>query len=135
MSFRRAIAIVSAVLVPALAQAQRTTTGVVTGRVVDSNGGVLPGVTVTLRSPEVLGAFTGVTDGEGGYRITNLPPGTYEVKAELEGFQTVIRHETVRLGAVTAVDITLSVGSVSETVTVHGESPIVDPERAGLSVN
>ena len=69
------------------------------------------------------------------YRVTNLPPATYDVRAELAGFQTVIRKETVRLNAVTEVDFTLSVGSVAETVTVTGESPIVDPERAGLSVN
>lgn len=135
MAFRRAILMAGFLLVPALALAQRTTTGTVTGRIVDSNGGVLPGVTVTLKSPEALGEFSGVTDGEGIYRVSNLPPATYEVKAELQGFQTVIRHETVRLGAVTQVDITLSVGSVSETITVQGESPLVDPERAGLSVN
>ncbi|MBI1875952.1 MAG: TonB-dependent receptor [Acidobacteria bacterium] len=135
MAVRRAILIGGLLLIPALALAQRTTTGTVAGRIVDSNGGVLPGVTVTLKSPEALGEFTGVTNGEGIYRIQNLPPATYEVKAELQGFQTIIRHETVRLGAVTQVDVTLSVGSVSETVTVQGESPIVDPERAGLSVN
>ena len=57
------------------------------------------------------------------------------MRVELEGFQTVIRQEAVRLGAVTQVDVTLAIGSLSETVTVQGESPLVDPERAGLSVN
>ena len=122
-------------LVPVLAFAQRTTTGTVTGRIVDANGGVLPGVTVTLKSPEALGLFSGVTDATGTYRVSNLPPATYEIRAELEGFQVMVRQETVRLGGVTQVDMTLTIGSLAETVTVQGESPLVDPERAGLSVN
>jgi hypothetical protein len=120
---------------PHAAWAQRTTTGTVVGKIVDSSGSVLPGVTISLKSPEALGDFTAVTDGAGVYRATNLPPGTYELRAELAGFQSVIRRAPVRLNAVTEVDFTLSVGSVSETVTVLAESPIVDPERAGLSVN
>jgi hypothetical protein len=120
---------------PHVALAQRTTTGTVVGKIVDSSGSVLPGVTISLKSPEALGDFTAVTDGGGAYRVTNLPPGTYELRAELAGFQSVIRKAPVRLNAVTEVDFTLSVGSVSETVTVLAESPIVDPERAGLSVN
>src|SRR5262249_28642304 len=110
-------------------------TGTVAGKISDSSGAVLPGVTVTLTSPEALGQFTGVTDGQGLYRVTNLPPATYDIRAELAGFQTVIRKAPVRLNAVTEVDFTLSVGTVSETVTVTAEAPIVDPERAGLSVN
>src|SRR5438874_2444751 len=121
------------VLVPATAFAQRSTTGTVTGKIVDSSGAVLPGVTVSLKSPEALGQFTGVTDAEGLYRVTNLPPATYDVRAELSGFQSVVRRAPVRLNAVTEVDFTMSVGSMSEEVTVTAESPIVDPERAGLS--
>jgi hypothetical protein len=121
--------------VPGTAFGQRTTTGTIIGKVVDSSGAVLPGVTITLKSPETLGQFVGVTDGQGLYRVTNLPPATYDIRAELSGFQAVIRKAPVRLNAVTEVDFTLSVGAVSETVTVIAESPIIDPERAGLSVN
>ena len=123
------------VCLPAELLAQRATTGAVIGKVLDSSGAVLPGVTISLKSPEALGQFTAVTDGEGAYRVVNLPPATYELRAELSGFQSVIRKAPVRLNAVTEVDFTLSVGSVAETVTVTAESPIVDPERAGLSVN
>ena len=123
------------VCLPAVALAQRSTTGTVIGKVLDASGAVLPGVTISLKSPEALGQFTAVTDGEGVYRVVNLPPATYELRAELSGFQSVIRRAPVRLNAVTEVDFTLSVGAVSETVTVTAESPIVDPERAGLSVN
>ncbi|PYR05712.1 MAG: hypothetical protein DMG00_20905 [Acidobacteria bacterium] len=59
--------------------AQRTTTGTVIGKIADSSGAVLPGVAVTLSSPEALGQFTGVTDSQGAYRVTNLPPATYDV--------------------------------------------------------
>ena len=120
---------------PRVVLGQRTTTGTVIGKIVDASGAVLPGVAVSLKSPDAMGQFGGVTDGQGTYRVTNLPPGTYEVRAELSGFQTVIRNAPVRLNAVTEVDFTLSISAVSETVTVLAESPIVDPERAGLSVN
>jgi Carboxypeptidase regulatory-like domain len=134
---RLLVVLASAVFVafPAAASAQRTTTGTIVGKIVDSSGAVLPGVAVSLKSPEALGDFSGITDSNGVYRVTNLPPATYEIRAELAGFQTVIRKAPVRLNAVTEVDFTLSVGTVSETVTVTAESPIVDPERAGLSVN
>src|SRR5262249_34811575 len=122
-------------LIPATLLAQRATTGTVTGKIVDSSGALLPGVTVSLQSPEVLGQFSAVSGADGTYRVSNLPPATYDVRAELSGFQTVVQKVIVRLNAVTDVTFTLSVGSLAETVTVIGESPIVDPERAGLSVN
>lgn len=115
--------------------AQATGTGTVVGRVADSSGGVLPGVTVTLRSPEALGQFTAVTDAEGNYRVSNLLPATYEARFELDGFQTVLHKVTVRLGATVILDVTMRVGAITETITVTGEAPIVDPERAGLAVN
>jgi len=134
-SLAAAAAVAALVFTPSPAVAQRTTTGTVAGKVLDTSGAVLPGVAVSLTSPDALGQFSGVTDSQGVYRVTNLPPATYDVRAELSGFQTVIRKAPVRLNAVTEVDFTLSVGSVSETVNVLAESPIVDPERAGLSVN
>ena len=109
-------------LVPGPAFAQRSTTGTVTGKIVDSSGAVLPSVTVSLKSPEALGQFTGVTDAEGLYRVTNLPPATYDVRAELSGFQSVVRKAPVRLNAVTEVDFTMSVGSMSEEVTEIGRA-------------
>jgi hypothetical protein len=122
-------------LCPVEAFAQRATTGTVTGRVIDSSGAVLPGVAVTLKSAEALGVFTGVTDAQGLYRVSNLPPATYDVEAALEGFQSVVRQVIVRLNGVSEVDFTLSIGSVAETVTVTAQASIVDPERAGLSIN
>src|ERR1051325_10838003 len=101
MGFRgRFLIVVALACAPAAAFAQRTTTGTVTGKIVDSSGAVLPGVSVSLKSPEALGDFSAVTDGQGTFRVTNLPPATYDVRAELSGFQTVIRKATVRLNAV-----------------------------------
>src|SRR5215510_8516570 len=89
------------VLLPVFAFAQRATTGVVTGRIVDSSGGALPGVTVTLKSPEALGDFSAISDHEGVYRVGGLPPATYDIKAELQGFQSIQRQAMVRLNSVT----------------------------------
>jgi hypothetical protein len=122
-------------LVPAFAFAQATGTGTVTGRVVDSSGGVLPGVTVTMKSPQALGQFTAVTDAQGLYRIANLTPAGYEARAELQGFQTVVQQVAVRVASTVAVDFALTIGAMTETVNVTAETQIVDPERAGLSIN
>lgn len=122
-------------LLPAFVLAQASGTGTVTGRVVDSSGGVLPGVTVTMKSPQALGQFTAVTDAQGLYRIANLAPAAYEARAELQGFQTVVQQVAVRVASTLAVDFTLAVGAMTETVNVTAETPIVDPERSGLSIN
>jgi hypothetical protein len=130
------LGLVSALLlVPSFVFAQASGTGTVTGRIVDSSGAVLPGVTVTMKSPQALGQFTAVSDSQGVYRIANLPPAAYEARAELQGFQTVAQPVTVRVATTLSVDFTLSVGAMTETVNVTAETPIVDPERAGLSIN
>ena len=64
--------------------AQSSGTGAVVGRIADSSGALLPGVTVTLQIPQALGQYTAVTVADGTYRIPNLPPATYEAKAELQ---------------------------------------------------
>jgi Carboxypeptidase regulatory-like domain len=134
-AFTRSVIVFALLLVPVAASAQRATSGTITGKIVDGSGGVLPGVLVTVTSSEVLGTYTAITGVEGTYRIANIPPATYDVKAELTGFSSVIQQAPLNLNSVLDLDFTLKVGSVAETVTVVGESPIVDPERAGLSVN
>jgi hypothetical protein len=112
------------VLVPAVASAQ----GSITGVVKDPSGAVLPGVTVEAASPVLIEKIrTVVTDGTGQYRIVDLRPGTYTVTFTLTGFVPVKREGIELTGSFTAsVDADLRVGSVAETVTVTGESPIVD---------
>src|SRR5437588_13044996 len=72
-----------ALATPAFAQ----TTGQVIGTVVDAQGGVLPGVTVSATSPQLQGTRTAITDSTGTFRFPTLPPGTYSIKANLAGFQ------------------------------------------------
>ncbi len=112
------------VLMPALAFAQASITGVVK----DSSGAVLPGVTVEVSSPALIEKTrTAVSDGTGQYRIVDLRPGTYEVSFTLTGFTTVKREGIELSGAFTAtINADMKVGAVAETITVSGATPIVD---------
>ena len=98
------------------------------GAVRDSSGAVLPGVTVEAASPALIEKVrTTVTDSAGRYRIEDLRPGTYSVTFTLAGFATVKRDGVIVSGtAVIAIDADLRVGGVQETVTVTGETPVVD---------
>src|SRR5256885_8891052 len=122
--------LLSLALVPAIALAQGQT-GTIAGVVKDTSGAVLPGVTVEVASPALIEKVrTAVTDGEGAYKIINLRPGTYSVTFTLTGFSTVKREGIELTAAFTAiVNADMKVGTVSETVTVSGESPIVDTQN------
>src|SRR5882672_3299713 len=97
------------------------------GTAKDAQGGVLPGVTVTATSPALIGQRTAVTETDGRYLITNLPSGTYALKFELQGFQPFVRQNiVVTQGSTLTVDVTLEVASLSESITVTGDSPMVD---------
>ncbi|PYR11292.1 MAG: hypothetical protein DMG00_10555, partial [Acidobacteria bacterium] len=112
------------VICPTAAWAQAS----LAGAVKDTSGAVLPGVGVEAASPALIEKVrTAVTDGSGRYRIEDLRPGTYTLTFALSGFVT-LKHDGVILSgsAVTTVDAELRVGGVSETVTVTGESPVVD---------
>ena len=108
--------------------------GVITGRVIDPSGAVLPGVSLSLTSPSVMGVRTAITDDQGGYRFGLLPPGVYTLKFELQGFNSVIR-EGVQLtaGFTSTLNVTLEVGAVSEAITVAGSSPLIDVTNATVA--
>jgi hypothetical protein len=111
-------------VVPVLAQVQ---TGEITGKVSDDTGAVLPGVTVTLTSPVLIQPQAATTSETGSYRFTLIPIGTYSLKFELPGFKTVVREGIlVNIGFTAQVNQQLAISTVQETVTVSGESPIVD---------
>ncbi len=101
--------------------------GRLSGNVKDAQGGVLPGVTVTATSPALIGSRTATTETDGQFLLANLPSGVYTLRFELAGFQTVLR-ESIRLsqGSTLSVDIDLQVATLAETITVTGESPVVD---------
>jgi hypothetical protein len=115
------------VLVPGIAAAQSAIAGVAR----DATAGVLPGVTVEVSSPALIEKTRStVTDQAGQYRVVDLRPGTYTVTFTLQGFNSVKREGVVLDANFTApVNVEMRVGSITETVTVTGESPIVDVQN------
>jgi hypothetical protein len=127
-----------ALMLPAVAAGQSVgaTTGAINGKVVDSSEGVLPGVTVTISAPQMQGSQTAVTNEEGNYRFPGIPPGTYTVRYELPGFASVVREGIrVTLGFTATLNVTMSVSGLQETVTVTGDSPVVDVSSTRTSTN
>jgi hypothetical protein len=112
-------------------------TGSILVRAVDEQAAVMPGVTVTISSPiMVAGTMTGVTDAGGAYRFPSLSPGTYSVRIELSGFQVITREGiAVSVGQTTPLEFTLRVAGLAESVTVTGQSPVVDTTRVNVGVN
>jgi hypothetical protein len=121
---RALIVVTLLVLAPAAAFAQASITGVVR----DASGAVLPGVTVEAASPALIEKIRTVVTGiDGQYRIVDLRPGAYTVTFTLTGFSTVRREGLELSGSLTAtIDADMRVGGVEETITVTGETPLVD---------
>ena len=123
------VALVALVLSPGTVWAQEN--AAIAGAVTDATGGVLPGVTVQATSEALIeGTRVAVTDGSGLYQIIALRPGTYAVTFTLPGFSTVVREDIVlNVGFTANVDAELNVGSVEETITVTGATPVVDVQN------
>jgi hypothetical protein len=101
--------------------------GDISGRVTDTSGAVLPGVTVTVSSPVLINSLTAITAESGAYQFPRVPIGTYSVKFDLPGFKTLVREDVrITVGFNAQVNAQLEITAVQETVTVTGESPIVD---------
>ena len=125
------VVVVSLLLAAGLASAQ--TFGQITGRVLDASGGVLPGASITVTNPQTGVAATEEANTAGVYVFPNLLPGTYNVKVELQGFQSAVRNsvelqtqQTVRL------DFSLAIGTIEETVEIVGSSPMINTEDAAI---
>jgi hypothetical protein len=114
------------VMVPAVFS-QSKETGAITGKVMDEESNPLPGVTLTLTSPNLMGARSSVADAAGVFRFPALPPGEYQVKAELSGFGTAIR-EKIRVNTTSTlnIDIQMKPSTISEEVTITAQSPTID---------
>jgi hypothetical protein len=120
--------------VPASAQVAAAT-ATIHGQVTDESGATLPGVTITLRSPALqVPQIAVVSDERGEYRITTLPIGIYTVEYELSGFQT-LRLSEIRLtaGFMAKLDQSMKIGALAETVTVSGQTPLVDVTQASTA--
>ena len=106
--------------------------GGISGRVTDSSKGRLPGATVTMTNVATNVASTTTTNGEGDYNILYLTPGTYTLTVELSGFKKMVREGIeVRIGDKLAIDTTLDVGRIEETVSVTAESRLVETRSGG----
>jgi hypothetical protein len=115
--------------------AQRTT-GTIIGTVTDDTGAVLPGVTVTLKSAAVPGTPTTVTSETGVYRFPALPPGEYALSFTLQGFTTINREQIpLAVGGTEEVNVQLKVSAIAESITVTGESPVVNVASTQITTN
>jgi hypothetical protein len=130
----RQVVVIGALLlaVPVVARGQEAT---IIGTVTDATGSVLPGVSITAVHEATGNRFSSVTDGLGKYQIP-ARIGTYQITASLPGFTTVERPGvTLLVGQTVAIDIQMTVSTVAETVTVTGESPLIDISSSSLGGN
>lgn len=133
MTWKRALCMVALLALfgtsTGLAQQQ---TGEIFGRVTDSSGAVLPGTTVTVTGPTLLQPRIATTSATGSYSVPELPIGRYSVSFELPGFRGVVREEIrITIGFSAQINAELAVSTVEETVTVTGESPLIDTRETG----
>ncbi len=133
MALVRAVAGIVIFILGLAASSAAQGTGDIVGRVADSSGGVLPGVTVTATSLATNINRTTVTSETGDYAFTLLPIGIYEVKTDLAGFKTQTARVTLSTGDRARVDVKLELGAVSESVTVAGESPLLQTDTSRVS--
>src|SRR5437867_839307 len=133
---RRGVVVVWMLMVVAGSAAAQQT-GMLSGVVRDAQGAVLPGVTVAASSAALIGGTrTSVTGAGGGYQFSDLPPGIYTVSYELPGFSTLKREDIrVLVAQITRLDVDLAVGGIQETVTVSGQSPVVDVSSTTTQTN
>jgi hypothetical protein len=115
---------------------QITQTGTLNGTVYDQEKQPLPGVTVSIKSPALMGTLEMVTTERGHYRFPALPPGDYTVTFKLQGFKTLVREGIkVNVGVTTTLDVTLEQSAIEESITVTGQAPTVDIQRTSMTAS
>ena len=139
MNYRYIRLLVTALLIATMAApvlvAQTSTTGAIEGKITDSSGAPLPGVTVELTSPNLQGTKTDVTDSKGMFRFSLLPPGTYGLTATLAGFSPTKQGSIiVSLSRVVTLDVRMS-AAVTEQITVTAAAPVVDVTSTTTGAN
>ncbi|MBI4888600.1 MAG: TonB-dependent receptor [Acidobacteria bacterium] len=116
------------------AAAAQDTTATILGTLTDTSGAVLPGVTVTVTRVDTAQTRTVTSDEGGRYRVALLPPGRYEVTAQLSGFQTVVRSGiTLTVGQEALVNVQMALGNVAESITVEAAAPLVETTTGTIS--
>src|SRR5262245_64647384 len=112
----------------------QTGTSVITGTVMDSSGGAIPSVDVTLTNQETGTNQQALTNDTGSYRFTALPPGTYRIEAQLVGFERLSRGPiTLQVSQTLAMDLALQVGQIGQTVDVTEAAPLIDSQTSDVS--
>ena len=134
LNVRTALVVVAALMMVTSAFAQ-STTGRLVGNVVDDTGAALPGVTVTIASPVLIGgAQTKITDGAGEFSFVGITPGEYSLKADLSGFVSQERNEIlVALGGSRSITIEMPQGTFGGEIEVVAETPVVDPTQVNTN--
>jgi outer membrane receptor protein involved in Fe transport len=115
---------------PAVAQQETAT---IIGTVVDAQKGALPGATVTAKNLNTGFVRSGVTDAEGRYRLAAVPPGSYEIAAEMQGFSGALRRGvTLTVGAESVINFEMNVAGISEQVTVEADTPVIETTTSAV---
>jgi hypothetical protein len=127
--------LVLSLLMVSFSSAQRLT-GKIVGTVTDEEGISLPGVSIEITSPAMMGMQAQLTDADGFFRFINLPPGTYKMVIKLEGFQTIENEKIIlSIGGTVTQNTVIKPITLEESVTVIAESPVVDVTKSSLSTN
>src|SRR5262245_29755790 len=133
MRFRVIVAVVLLLVTASFAAAQ-ITSATLSGTIKDETGGVLPGVDVVIRNVDTGLTRNSVTDTNGYFTVPGLPPGKYETRASLQGFRTGVQSDvTLQVGQQAGLNMVLKVGTTEESITVSGESALVETRSAALS--
>jgi len=127
--------IVACLVLTAVSTAQELQSGSIRGRVTDDTGQPLPGVSITISGPALIGKVTAVTNSEGMFRAPALTPGTgYEVRAELSGFETTVQKGLiVNLNKTITIEIVMKPSTLQQEVTIVAPTPTVDVVRSSTS--
>lgn len=114
---------------------QSVVTGDITGTVTDPSGAVVPDASVTLKSATTGATQTTTTNASGGYRFSLLKPGDYTLTVAQKNFKSLIQSVTISVGQITTANLSLQVGSTTETVEVSGAAPLIETENANLATS
>src|SRR5882672_6539255 len=120
-------------LLTASSSSAQLSTSELSGRVTDTSGAVLPGVSVTMTQTDTQATRAAITDADGAYVIANLPTGPYRLEVTLQGFRSYVQNGIVlQVGATPTINVSLELGNVAETITVEGAAPLIDVKSSGI---